>query len=52
MGTFIDAIFCGYFILKMGTQYIVFGGIMLLLFSVVLIMLRIWRPKLSELVLK
>ena len=52
MGTFVGAIICGIFISQMGTQYIVFGGIIFLVLSIISIMLRIWQPKSDELLVK
>lgn len=52
MSTFTGAILCGHFISQMGAQFIVFGGIIFLVLSIVLITLRVWQPKPSELALK
>ena len=52
LGTSMGAVICGFFISQMGTEYIVFGGILFLVLSIIAILFRIGEQKVNGVLLK
>ena len=52
LGTSMGAVICGFFISQMGTEYIVFGGILFLVLSIIAILFRTGEQKGNGVLLK